>query len=86
MSLNRQVHLGLPRRREGGVELVPAELGGQFDLMLKLKRMLDPNNIMDGQVPARPGLRGRGGLSMPEDQRLPPGVVDEAATTRSTRP
>ena len=33
--------------REGEVELVPAELGGQFDLMLKLKRMLDPNNIMN---------------------------------------
>ena len=74
--------------REGEVELVPAELGGQFDLMLKLKRMLDPNNIMnpgkylldqayeDGGVRGTPtGCPGGwGGLSMPDE--LPPGVVD----------
>jgi glycolate oxidase len=34
--------------REGEVDLIPVELkDGQFDLMLKLKRLLDPNNIMN---------------------------------------
>jgi glycolate oxidase len=33
--------------RAGDVELVPQELGGGFDVMLKIKRALDPNNIMN---------------------------------------
>ena len=33
--------------REGEVDLVPDELGRGYDLMLDLKRTLDPNNIMN---------------------------------------
>lgn len=33
--------------REGEVDLVPRELGRGFDVMLGVKRMLDPNNIMN---------------------------------------
>ena len=33
--------------REGEVDLVPLELGGGFDVMKKVKRVLDPNNIMN---------------------------------------
>jgi glycolate oxidase len=33
--------------REGEVELVPLELGGGFDVMKKVKRALDPNNVMN---------------------------------------
>ena len=33
--------------REGEVDLVPAELGRGFDVMLDIKRTLDPNNIMN---------------------------------------
>jgi glycolate oxidase len=33
--------------REGEVDLVPLELGGQFDVMLTIKRALDPNNVMN---------------------------------------
>ena len=33
--------------REGEVDLVPMELGGGFEVMKKLKRALDPNNIMN---------------------------------------
>jgi glycolate oxidase len=33
--------------REGDAELVPLEMGGGFDVMLKIKRALDPNNIMN---------------------------------------
>ncbi len=33
--------------REGEVDLVPMELGGGFEVMKKLKRTLDPNNIMN---------------------------------------
>ncbi|MEI7760135.1 MAG: FAD-binding oxidoreductase [Thermoleophilia bacterium] len=33
--------------REGEVDLVPTELGGAFDVMLTIKRALDPGNIMN---------------------------------------
>jgi len=33
--------------RAGEVDLVPQEMGGGFDVMLKIKRALDPNNIMN---------------------------------------
>ena len=33
--------------REGEVDLVPDELGRGFDVMLDIKRALDPNNIMN---------------------------------------
>jgi glycolate oxidase len=33
--------------REGDVELVPAEMGGGFEVMKKIKRVLDPNNVMN---------------------------------------
>ena len=33
--------------REGEVDLVPLELGGQFDVMKKIKRVLDPMNVMN---------------------------------------
>ncbi len=33
--------------REGEVDLVPLELGGGFEVMKKIKRSLDPNNIMN---------------------------------------
>jgi glycolate dehydrogenase FAD-linked subunit len=33
--------------REGEVDLVPQELGRGFDVMLDVKRSLDPNNIMN---------------------------------------
>ena len=33
--------------REGEVDLVPEELGRGFDVMLDIKRTLDPNNIMN---------------------------------------
>ena len=33
--------------REGEVDLVPEELGRGFDVMLDLKRTLDPRNIMN---------------------------------------
>jgi glycolate oxidase len=33
--------------REGEVDLVPLELGGGFEVMKKIKRALDPNNIMN---------------------------------------
>ena len=33
--------------REGEVDLVPLELGGGFDVMKKIKRTLDPNNVMN---------------------------------------
>ena len=51
--------------REGEVDLVPLELGGGFDVMKKIKRTLDPRERHEpGQVPARPGLRGGGGLML----------------------
>ena len=33
--------------RAGDVELVPAEMGGGFEVMKKIKRALDPNNVMN---------------------------------------
>jgi glycolate oxidase len=33
--------------REGEVDLVPQELGRGFEVMLDVKRALDPNNIMN---------------------------------------
>ena len=33
--------------REGEVDLVPLELGGGFEVMKKIKRALDPNNVMN---------------------------------------
>ena len=33
--------------RTGDAELVPEEMGGGWDVMKKIKRMLDPNNIMN---------------------------------------
>jgi glycolate dehydrogenase FAD-linked subunit len=33
--------------REGEVDLVPLEMGGGFEVMKKLKRALDPNNVMN---------------------------------------
>jgi glycolate oxidase len=33
--------------REGEVDLVPRELGGGWDVMKKIKRTLDPNNVMN---------------------------------------
>ena len=33
--------------RAGEVDLVPLELGGQFDVMKKIKRVLDPLNVMN---------------------------------------
>jgi glycolate oxidase len=33
--------------REGEVDLVPEELGGGFEVMKKVKRALDPNNVMN---------------------------------------
>jgi glycolate oxidase len=33
--------------RAGDVELVPFELGGGFDVMKRIKRALDPNNVMN---------------------------------------
>jgi glycolate oxidase len=33
--------------REGEVDLVPLELGGGFEVMKRIKRALDPNNIMN---------------------------------------
>ncbi len=33
--------------REGDAELVPIEMGGGFDVMMKIKAALDPNNIMN---------------------------------------
>ena len=33
--------------RIGDAELVPQEMGGGWDVMKKIKRMLDPNNIMN---------------------------------------
>jgi glycolate oxidase len=33
--------------REGEVDIVPVELGGQFEVMKTIKRALDPNNIMN---------------------------------------
>jgi glycolate oxidase len=33
--------------REGDAEFVPKEMGGGFDVMKKIKRVLDPNNIMN---------------------------------------
>ncbi|MFC7344232.1 FAD-binding oxidoreductase [Saccharopolyspora griseoalba] len=50
--------------REGEVDLVPEELGGGYDVMLAVKRAIDPNNIMN---PGKYGLdrayqRGEGDL------------------------
>lgn len=33
--------------REGDAEFVPAEMGGGFEVMKRIKRVLDPNNIMN---------------------------------------
>ena len=33
--------------RIGDAELVPQEMGGGWDVMKKIKRVLDPNNIMN---------------------------------------
>jgi glycolate oxidase len=33
--------------REGEVDLVPLELGGGYDVMKRIKRVLDPNNVMN---------------------------------------
>ena len=39
--------------RAGEVDLVPLELGGGYDVMQKIKRLLDPNNVMN---PGKYGL------------------------------
>ena len=39
--------------REGEVDLVPEELGGGYEVMLGIKRLMDPNNIMN---PGKYGL------------------------------
>jgi glycolate oxidase len=41
--------------REGEVDVVPEELGGAYDVMRRLKRELDPNNVMN---PGKYGLDG----------------------------
>ncbi|HEX2368045.1 MAG TPA: FAD-linked oxidase C-terminal domain-containing protein, partial [Acidimicrobiia bacterium] len=33
--------------REGDAEYVPQEMGGGFEVMKKIKRALDPNNVMN---------------------------------------
>jgi glycolate oxidase len=33
--------------REGEVDLLPEELGRGFDVMLEVKRALDPHNVMN---------------------------------------
>jgi len=33
--------------RAGDAELVPQEMGGGWDVMMGIKRLLDPNNIMN---------------------------------------
>jgi glycolate oxidase len=33
--------------RPGDAELIPNELGAQWELMKKIKKLLDPNNIMN---------------------------------------
>ena len=62
--------------REGEVELVPA-IGGQFDLMLKLKRMLDPNNITNpGKYLLDQAYEDGRAEQLPEDQQPRPGWSD----------
>lgn len=41
--------------REGEVDVVPDELGGAYDVMRGIKRLLDPNNVMN---PGKYGLDG----------------------------
>ncbi len=71
--------------REGEVDLVPDELGRGFEVMLDVKRTLDPEQHHEsGQVPPGPGLPGR------PSRRRPRGAEgrrrDELTATPSRTP